>query len=106
MTFEITTENFKETINSGKPVMIDFWATWCGPCMQMAPVVDDLAKQFEGRAVIAKCNVEDADEIAAELRVSSIPAFLFFKDGEQLRDLRLVGSQRPAKLIENIESML
>ena len=80
MALTITDANAKEIIASGKPVIIDFWATWCGPCMAMGPIVDDLAAEYEGRVVIGKYNVDEEGDLAAEHRIMSIPTFLFFKN--------------------------
>ena len=90
MAFVFTDENAKAKIAEGGPVVIDFWATWCGPCMRMAPIVDELAEQYEGQVLIGKYNVEDGDELAVEFGIRNIPTLLFFKDGE-LKE-RSVGS--------------
>lgn len=92
MAFQFTDENADEVIASGKPVMIDCWATWCGPCMSMAPMIDDLAKEYDGRVVIGKYNVEEESELSGKYRIMALPTFLFFKDGE-IVNLRLTGSQ-------------
>lgn len=105
MAFKFTDENVKETIASGKPVVIDFWATWCGPCMNMAPVIDKLAAEYEDRAVIGKYNVEEETDFAGENRIMSLPTLLFFKNGVKT-DIRLAGSQSEAKLREAIEKLL
>ena len=90
MAFVFTDENAKAKIAEGGPVVIDFWATWCGPCMRMAPIVDELAEQYEGQVLIGKYNVEDGDELAVEFGIRNIPTLLFFKDGD-LKE-RSVGS--------------
>lgn len=105
MAFTFTDENVKEIIAAGKPVVIDFWATWCGPCMNMAPVVDRLAEEYEGRAVIGKYNVDEETEFSTENRIMSLPTILFFKNGKKT-DIRLAGSQSEAKLREAIEKLL
>lgn len=106
MALTITDSNVMELINSGKPVVIDFWATWCGPCVAMGPIVDELAQEFDGRVVIGKYNVEENTDFSTENRIMSIPAFLFFKDGQQVKSLRLTGSQKKSQLIENIEKLM
>ena len=78
----VTDSNFAEILNTEMPVMVDFWATWCGPCKAIAPVVEEIAAEFEGRAVIAKCNVDDCDDIPMTYGIRSIPTLLFFKRGE------------------------
>lgn len=103
MTF--TDENINDIIASGKPVMIDFWATWCGPCQRMAPTVDELAKEYEGRVVIGKYNIEEENDLAMKYRIMSIPTLLFFKDGKKT-DLRLVGAQTADKLRETLDALL
>lgn len=80
---EITSADFEEIVlKSSKPVLVDFNATWCGPCRMLSPIVDELAAEFEGRATIAKCNVDDCEEIAARFGVRNIPTVVFVKDGE------------------------
>ena len=89
MAIQFTDATAKEAIESGKPVVIDFWATWCGPCIKLGPIVEELAEKYEDKAIIGKLNIDDNDEIAAAHRVRNIPTVLFFKDGE-LKD-RSVG---------------
>ena len=78
----VTNTNFQELIEGGKPVMIDFWATWCGPCRILSPTVDEIADEYADRITVAKCNVDDADEIAMQFRIMSIPTLIFIKDGQ------------------------
>ena len=78
----ITNTNFQEILEAPGLLVIDFWATWCGPCRMLSPIVDELAAEFEGRATIAKCNVDDCEEIAACFGVRNIPTVVFVKDGE------------------------
>ncbi len=106
MAFEFTDANVKEIIASGEPVVVDFWATWCGPCMRLAPVIDELSSEYECRVKIGKYNIEEENELSTEYRIMSIPTILFFKNGEQVRDLRLAGSQTKATLQANIEKLL
>lgn len=105
MAFKFTDSNVNEVIASGKPVVIDFWATWCGPCMRLAPVIDELAEEYGDRVVIGKYNVDEETELSGEYRIMSIPTILFFKNGEQVRDLRMTGATKE-QLRERIEKLL
>jgi len=81
-TLILTDSNFDEVINSGKPVLVDFWAEWCGPCKMIGPVVEELAGDYDGRAVVAKLNVDENPETTAKFGVRSIPTLLVFKGGQ------------------------
>ena len=78
----VTNTNFAEMLAGDKPVLVDFWATWCGPCRILSPTVDEIADEYADRITVAKCNVDDAEEIAMQYRIMSIPTLLFFKNGE------------------------
>lgn len=82
MAIKFDDNSAREAIESGKVVVIDFWATWCGPCMKLGPVVEELAEKYGDRAVIGKLNIDEESEIVAENRIRSIPTVLFFKNGE------------------------
>ena len=104
MALKITDELGKELIASGKPVVIDCWAEWCGPCRQIGPFVDELAAQYEGQVTIGKYNVDEGEDISGEYGIRNIPTLLFFKDG-QLVD-KHVGSANKAQLEEKVKKLL
>lgn len=79
---EITDKNFSDIINSDQPVLVDFWAEWCGPCKMIAPVVEELASEYDGKAVIGKVDVDSNPEVSAKFGIRSIPTLLVFKNGE------------------------
>ena len=81
-TLILTDANFDEVINSGKPVLVDFWAEWCGPCKMIGPVVEELAGDYDGKAVVAKLNVDENPQTTAKFGVRSIPTLLVFKGGQ------------------------
>lgn len=104
MALAINKENFEEVLASGKPVVIDFWAEWCGPCRTIAPIVDELAAEYEGRVIIAKCDVEDNDEITMKYGVRNIPTLIFLKEGQQVD--KQVGAASKDALKAKIEKLL
>ena len=104
MEVQITNENF-ESLKSGQlPLVVDFWATWCGPCRMIAPIIAELAEEYDGRIVVGKCDVEESEDIAAEYGIRNIPTILFFKGGEVVD--KLVGAQIKAKLEEKFKALL
>lgn len=102
----ITTENFDELANSGKLVVIDFWATWCGPCRKVAPIIEELATEYEGRAIIGKADVEEQDDLAVRFGIRSVPTVVFVKNGEEVKDTRIVGSTSKQGYTDKINSLL
>ncbi len=80
---ELTKENFdKEVIQSDKPVLVDFWAAWCGPCRMVAPIIEQVAEEFQGKAKVAKVNVDEQSELAQQYKIMSIPTLIIFNDGK------------------------
>lgn len=104
MALAINQANFEEVMASGKPVVIDFWAEWCGPCRMIAPVVDELAAEYGDRVVIGKCDVEENDEIVMQYSVRNIPTVVFLKDGKVVD--KHVGAAPKAALVEKLEKLL
>jgi thioredoxin 1 len=105
MAFEITTDNFQgEVIDSKKVALVDFWAEWCGPCRMIGPVVEELSKEYDGKALISKCNVDDHGDVASQFGIRSIPTILFFKNGELVD--RVVGAVPKTVLKEKLEAAL
>ena len=82
MEVTVNNQNLAEVLASSPVVLIDFWATWCGPCRMLAPVVEEVAAEFEGKVVVAKCNVDEAREVSMQYRIMSIPTLIYFKNGE------------------------
>ena len=104
MEIKITPQNFEEVKNSSLPVVIDFWATWCGPCRALAPTVAQLAEQYAGKVVVAKCDVEECEDAAMEFGVRNIPTLVFIKNGQEVD--RMVGAAPKPKIEEKIQSLL
>lgn len=104
MEVKITPENYVSLKNGALPLVIDFWATWCGPCRMIAPIVAQLAEEYDGKVVIGKCDVEECEDIAVDLGIRNVPTLLFFKGGEIVD--KMVGAANKAKIQEKIEGLL
>lgn len=101
----LTDENFEqEVLNAQGPVLVDFWATWCGPCRMLAPVVEELAKEYEGRVKVCKLDVDQGMNASAKYRISTVPTLIFFKNGEVVS--QAVGLQSKAVLTEKLNALL
>ena len=99
-----TNNNFSELLQSEKLVVVDFWATWCGPCRMLSPILDEVEEEMGGKIEVVKVNVDDADEVAAQYRIMSIPTLLFFKGG-QIVD-KTVGAMPKNVLVDKINANL
>lgn len=104
MALEFTDSNLKDYIASGKPVVVDFWAEWCGPCKAITPAIEELAKTYEGQVEIGKLNIDDNTDTTEEYAIRSIPTILFFKNGELVD--KQVGAVQKTALEEKIKAML
>ena len=104
MEVQITSENFESLKNGQRPLVVDFWATWCGPCRMIAPIIAELAKEYEGQVVVGKCDVEENEDLAMEFGIRNIPTILFFKGGQVVD--KIVGAVNKAKLDEKFQALL
>jgi thioredoxin 1 len=100
----LTLDNFEDEVeNSSLPVLVDFWAAWCGPCKMIAPIIDQLADEFDGKVKIAKVNVDENRELSMRYKVMSIPTLLLFKDGEVVN--QVIGARPKAELVKLLQSV-
>ena len=104
MALEINSGNFQEVMASDKPVVIDFWAEWCGPCRMVGPIVEELATEYAGKAIIGKCDVDSNDAIAAQFAIRNIPTIIFVKGGQVVD--KQVGATTKAALAEKLNKVL
>ena len=104
MEVQVTSENFESLKSGAQPLVVDFWATWCGPCRMVGPIIEELAKEYDGKITVGKCDVEENDDLAAEFGIRNIPTILFIKDGVVVD--KLVGAVSKAKLEEKFQTLL
>ena len=105
MALEVNDSNFDEVVlRSDKPVVVDFWAEWCGPCRMIAPAIEEIAKDFEGKAVVVKCDVDSSPGVAAKFGIRNIPTVLFFKNG-QIAD-KQVGAVPKVNFVNKLNVLL
>mgnify|MGYP001775073409 FL=1 len=105
MTVEVTDANFEELVmNSDKPVMIDFWAVWCGPCRMIAPIVEEMSAEYEGKAVIGKVDVDNNQDVAMKYGIRNIPTVLFVKNGEVVD--KQVGAAPKQAFVDKLNALL
>ena len=104
MALNITDQNFEEIMAEGKPVVLDFWATWCGPCKRVGPLVDELAAEYADKAIVGKCDIEEDEELPMRFNVRNIPTILFIKDGQVVD--KQIGACPKAVLEEKLKAIL
>ena len=104
MTVHFNKEGFDKALASGQLLMVDFWANWCGPCKMLAPVIEGLGDEYEGKAIVGKINVDEEQELAIRYGVMSIPTVIFFKHGEEVA--RKVGVMPAAQFVEVLDANL
>lgn len=104
MEVTVTSENYESLKNGEKPLVIDFWATWCGPCRMVAPIISELAAQYDGKIAVGKCDVEESEDLAAAFGIRNIPTVIFMKNGEVVD--KLVGAVSKQKFEEKFEALL
>ncbi len=104
MAIAITDANFAELVKGDKPLVVDFWATWCGPCLMIGPFIEELANEYEGKVVIGKMNVDENDEVVGQFGIRNIPTILFFKNGELVD--KHVGAAQKSLLEDKVKALL
>ena len=104
MALQVTDANFDELVNSGKPMVLDFWAEWGGPCRMVGPIVDELATEYEGKVIIGKIDVDNNDDVVSQFGIRNIPTILFFKDGVVVD--KQVGAAPKATFVAKIDALL
>lgn len=100
----INDQNFKEILEEGLPLVIDFSATWCGPCQKLAPTIDELAAEYEGRVNVCKCDVDESEETSGQFGIRNVPTVVFIKGGQMVD--RVVGANLKKVYVEKIETLI
>ena len=104
MAVNVTNDNAKEFMATELPIVLDFSATWCGPCKQLAPIIDELSKEYEGRIAVGKCDIEEADDLTAEYGIRNVPTVIFIKNGQVVD--KFVGSKSKGDVQAKFEALL
>ena len=104
MALEVTDANFEELVNAGKPMVLDFWAEWGGPCRMVSPIIDELATEYEGKVTIGKMDVDNNNDVVAQFGIRNIPTVLFFKDGKLVD--KQVGAAQKSAFVAKIDALL
>lgn len=101
---EINTDNFPKLIVSEQPLVIDFWAEWCGPCKAIAPMMEEFAREYEGRVNIGKCDVEENNDLAVQFKIRNVPTILFLRNGEVVD--KVVGAVSREEIVRKLEKSI
>ena len=104
MAVNVTNENAKDFMSTELPIVLDFSAAWCGPCKQLAPIIDELSKEYEGRIAVGKCDIEEADDLTMEYGIRNVPTVIFIKDGKVVE--RFVGYKSKSDVQAKFEALL
>ena len=104
MELEITSQNFEEITQQGKPVLVDFWATWCGPCKRLGPIIEEIAAEYDGKAIIGKCDIEENDDLTEQFGIMNVPTVILLKGGKEVD--RVVGLAMKNVYQEKLNALL